>query len=182
MFIEDGTTGRVATVNKENRLLTTTITETMEQHHSDLHKCAFIVGNGNVTCDGGMREVLCFKNTSSSDKVYITYTFASTNTDGVFVAMEKDCVYTASGTLVSPVNMNFSSNLSAAAEVYIGDNIDAEDGISLVGGYINKGMNEFNFNGALILDRDDTISFMVQGPNGAKATVGLRFYYHGNVY
>jgi len=127
MHIDDGTgSGKKAKVSAENRLLTQSVSESLQHHISREEQQAYQV-IGSATIANATTPVLHIKNTSSSLWLVVTYIRCTTVDAAGGTALPSDATrwqlalnrtHASGGSAVTPVNINTGSSNPANVTVY----------------------------------------------------------------
>lgn len=177
--IKDGTgTGYLAMVNSENRLITTSVSESIDSHINQIEGQSYSVVVSQTPA--GANNCFCYiKNLSTSAKIFITSVKLYTATDETIQVKLKDSGTTAGGTIYVPVNRNSGSTNSANALVEVGNNITGLAGGLVVDQFFIEGAtttNKFDWDSGLVVDTNQIISFYaVTGSIAVKMSVGIYF-------
>ena len=168
MKIEDGTgSGKIAKVDKSNRLSTSAVTAEQQHEVSHEENLAFQV-SADVAITTSEQDILLIKNTGEKELIV---TFARLEVVGAaaasttaFFNISTGGDYASGGTVIDPVNMYVGSAVEADADVY--DNSGAA--IVTSGTFIQidrtyQDSNSYNKHGSLILPRNSSIKISHKG-------------------
>ena len=115
IVVEDGQgTGNKAVVDSEGHLIVDALTFPDIAHVSDVHGKTFFWASGTYDPDAG-DTILLVKNTSSTDKLFITDIWVSTDIETRVVVHLPTSEVTVTGTTITGVNSNTTSSIVASA-------------------------------------------------------------------
>jgi hypothetical protein len=192
-MLTDGTGSNIRQkVNTRNQaeIRSTNISEEHEVSNSDgrsFFANSADTANTLTTATGNTYSILFIKNTSASRNLVIEKVLSSADTAGGVIVWRKNMTEGSIGdnNTHTPVNLNFSSALSAEATVYNWDETGTSGITGLTGGTVVKtfitgvGFTVHPIDGAIVLGQGNSLT--VQYINGTGGDVefecGIRFYY-----
>ena len=156
--LEDGTgTGNRATVNSENRLLTTAINHELQHHMSFYDGQVYqVIGDHNLT-SSGTKPILHITNTDPDKDLTVSYMRVQYPDSTSVIDMDTyfqlgfGREYVSNGSIVTPVNMNASSGNDAIVECHSSNPVLSGSFNELDRWYCDKSMMTFNKHGSLVL-------------------------------
>lgn len=178
-IIQDGTgSKKTAKVNDKNRILVDSITEERAVYNSIEEGNTFVINTGFLSFTGVTSQedgVIYIKNTSSKKMlIHHVKLWSGTASQIAKITMYKN---STTGTLISSAidatveNINFSSSNDYQGLAYKGDgtNLTVTNGNVWGTHYLgigNQQMLAMMWNGALVLERNNSLAVTVEAPNG----------------
>ena len=187
--IKDGTgKGYLVKISEKNKIMSDSVIQTEESEIAELGY-AFVVSTKVLTLNSTNPHLFLYVKNTNSEKTLRSWTCrfgwngGSTNHNrtlkwGWIIAPS---VPTANHTLVTPGNLNFTSNNIAEATIYKWDGVG--DGMTYTGGAIaseaifDQGYNRVRTEGIPILGLNDSFGIILTGEENGDAVVTIRFYY-----
>jgi len=181
--------GYLAEVDSDQRLITYGTATNLEYYLSKNKETNFGFSTRSMTLNSTNNHLVYYiKNTSSEKDLHFSSIAWSWNGGTVNRNKILICEFvpglsepTANYTAINASNMNFGSSNSADCDLYTWDKT-ATDGMTYSGGniggtfFIKEGVTELTFQ-SLILQRNDTLGFLVKGEEIGDFAISVRIIY-----
>jgi len=182
--ILDGTgSGNEAKVDVENRLHTTSVSQS-NQHHVSISESGSYQVSGEISIGTSDTGILYLENTSDTHDLVVTFIRvmsigAAAASSAAYFTLNVGGSYTSGGAAIVPTNMKVGSSTTASATAYDGTTpLVLANFTEIDRNYEANSMQSYNKDGSIVLGKGNSIAINHKGSTVAgEAYARISFYF-----